>query len=81
MAQWFEKRMKRLHEFFAYRKRKGTTIRRIMRELTVPELAKLLRDAEIAHEDYRRTAESADSDWAHWYAEYILSQLPEVRWE
>lgn len=23
----------------------------------------------------------ADSDCAHWYAEYILSQLPEVRWE
>lgn len=52
-----------------------------MREMTVTQLAQLLKDAEIAHEDYRKTAEGAGSDWAHWYAEYILSQLPESRWE
>lgn len=52
-----------------------------MRDLTVSQLAQILRDAEIAHEDYQRSAGSTGLDWAHWYAEYILGQLPQVRWE
>ncbi len=52
------------------------------RELTVEKLAKVLRDAEIAHEEHRRrSGEREDSDWPHWYAEYVVDQLPEARWE
>ena len=53
-----------------------------MRELTVVELARLLRDAEIAHEDYLKTGASPGGpDWAQWYAEFVLGQVPEVRRE
>lgn len=50
-------------------------------ELTVEQLATLLHDAEIAHADYERTLGKNDPEWARWYAQYILSQLPEARWE
>ncbi len=70
-----------IHRFFIRFERAAVMIRRIMRELTVSQLAALLRDAEIAHEDSQRSDDRADSDWAHWYAEYILRQLPEARWE
>jgi hypothetical protein len=52
-----------------------------MNGLTVEQLAKLLKDAEIAHADYERSLGQTDSQWPRWYAEYILEQLPEARWE
>lgn len=50
-------------------------------DLTIEQLAKLLRDAEIAHADYERSIGRADGDWPRWYAEYMIAQLPEARWE
>lgn len=53
-----------------------------LRDLTVEKLAKTLRDAAIAHEEHRRREGlREDADWAHWYAEYLVDQLPEARWE
>jgi hypothetical protein len=53
-----------------------------IRELTVEKLEKMLQDAAIAHEEHRRRlGKRADTDWAHWYAEYVVDQLPETRWE
>lgn len=55
---------------------------RNLRELTVEKLAKALRDAELAHEEHRlRSGQHDDGDWSHWYAEHLIEQLPEVRWE
>lgn len=48
--------------------------------ITVDELAKLLRDAEAAHGKYEESLGHADKDWPHWYAEYILGQIPQARW-
>lgn len=50
-------------------------------DITVEQLARLLKDAEIAHADYERSLGQADANWPRWYAEYILEQLPEARWE
>jgi hypothetical protein len=44
-------------------------------DLTVEELAQLLRDAERAHAEYERKLGSRDEDWPSWYARYILEQL------
>jgi hypothetical protein len=44
-------------------------------DLTVEELAQLLRDAERAHADYERQLGSRDEDWPTWYARWILEQL------
>lgn len=52
-----------------------------MQEITVDMLAKLLRDAEAAHGKYEQSLGHADPDWPRWYAEYILQQVPEARWE
>ena len=53
-----------------------------LRELTIEKLAKALKDAAIAHEEHRRlSGERNDTDWSHWYAEYLVDQLPEARWE
>jgi hypothetical protein len=45
--------------------------------VTVEELAELLRDAERAHGDYERQLGQRDEDWPTWYARYILERLGE----
>jgi hypothetical protein len=52
-----------------------------MDKLSVEELAKLLHEAELAHGEYEKTLGHGDEDWPHWYAEYILNQVPLARWE
>jgi hypothetical protein len=46
-----------------------------MYEVTVDELASLLRDAEAAHADFEKTLGRRDDDWPRWYATYILDKL------
>jgi hypothetical protein len=46
-----------------------------MYEVTVQELADLLRKAEAAHADYEKSTGKRDDDWPSWYAKYILEQL------
>jgi hypothetical protein len=46
-----------------------------MYEVTVGELADLLRQAEAAHAEYERTLGHRDDDWPAWYAKYILNAL------
>jgi hypothetical protein len=48
-------------------------------ELSVEELAELLRAAERAHGDYERELGSRDEDWPSWYARYMLDRLRESR--
>lgn len=43
--------------------------------LTVEELAELLREAERAHGEYERELGQRDEDWPSWYARYILEKL------
>lgn len=45
------------------------------RDLSVEELAQLLREAERAHGEYERELGGRDEDWPSWYARYILEQL------
>jgi len=52
-----------------------------MQQMTVDTLAQLLRDAEAAHVKYEQSLGHADPDWPRWYAEYILDQVREARWE
>ncbi|HSC90959.1 MAG TPA: hypothetical protein VLB86_04820 [Gaiellaceae bacterium] len=47
-------------------------------DLTVEELAELLREAERAHADYERELGSRDDDWPSWYARYVLDRLSEA---
>lgn len=46
-----------------------------MYEVTVEELADLLRQAENAHADYERSLGHKDDDWPTWYAKYVLENL------
>lgn len=45
--------------------------------VTVEELADLLREAERAHAAYERELGQRDEDWPSWYARYILERLGE----
>jgi hypothetical protein len=45
--------------------------------VTVEELAELLREAERAHGDYERELGQRDEDWPSWYARFILNRLGE----
>jgi hypothetical protein len=45
--------------------------------VTVEELAELLREAERAHGEYERELGERDEDWPSWYARYILERLSE----
>jgi hypothetical protein len=49
-----------------------------LNQLTVPELADLLREAERAHGEYEKTLGQRDEDWPSWYADYILKRLRET---
>jgi hypothetical protein len=44
-------------------------------QLTVAQLADLLREAERAHGEYEKTLGHRDEDWPSWYADYILKRL------
>lgn len=46
-----------------------------MYEVTVEELAELLRDAEKAHAQYEKSLGHPDDDWPTWYATYVLENL------
>ena len=46
-----------------------------MYEVTVDELASLLREAEAEHAKYEKSLGHADSDWPTWYARYVLDQI------
>lgn len=46
-----------------------------MYEVTVDELADLLRDAETAHASFEESLGRRDDDWPKWYAKYILDNL------
>ncbi|HEV3153817.1 MAG TPA: hypothetical protein VGZ02_08450 [Candidatus Baltobacteraceae bacterium] len=46
-----------------------------MYEVTVDELAGLLRDAETAHGQFEVTLGHRDDDWPKWYAKYVLDRL------
>ena len=46
-------------------------------QLTVDELADLLREAERAHGEYEKTLDGRDEDWPAWYADYMLKRLRE----
>jgi len=46
-------------------------------QLTVAELADLLREAERAHGEFEKTLGRRDEDWPSWYADYILKKLRE----
>jgi hypothetical protein len=48
-------------------------------DLTVEELAELLRDAERAHGEYERELGARDDDWPTWYARYLLDRLSEPK--
>lgn len=44
-------------------------------ELTVEQLAELLRDAERAHGAFEKELGRRDEDWPAWYAQYIVDRL------
>lgn len=46
-----------------------------MYEVTVDELAGLLRDAEKAHAAFETSLGRRDDDWPSWYAKYVLDHL------
>ena len=46
-------------------------------QLTVDQLADLLREAERAHGEYEKTLGRRDEDWPAWYADYMLKRLRE----
>lgn len=46
-----------------------------MENLDKDRLAKLLKNAELAHAEYEKSIGKADPNWPEWYAEYILEQL------
>ena len=45
--------------------------------VTVEELAELLRETERAHGEYESKLGERDEDWPSWYARYILDRLGE----
>jgi hypothetical protein len=46
-------------------------------QLSVAELADLLREAERAHGEFEKTLGRRDEDWPSWYADYMLKKLRE----
>ena len=44
-------------------------------DITRDELARLLREAEIAHAQYERTLGERDEGWPDWYARFIIERL------
>ena len=46
-------------------------------QLTVDQLADLLREAERAHGEYEKNLGRRDEDWPAWYADYMLKRLRE----
>lgn len=46
-------------------------------EITREELARLLREAEIAHAQYEQTLGKRDEAWPDWYAQFIIERLQE----
>ena len=46
-----------------------------MYEVTVEQLASLLRDAEAAHGEYEKSLGHRDDDWPRWYARFIIDKL------
>jgi hypothetical protein len=49
-----------------------------LEELSVDQLAELLREAERAHGQYERELGARDEDWPSWYARYMLDRLRET---
>ena len=49
-----------------------------MYEVTVDELAGLLKDAEKAHGEFEATLGRRDDDWPKWYAKYVLDRLEQA---
>lgn len=45
--------------------------------LTKEKLAKLLREAEMAHAEYEEKLGKRDENWPEWYAKYIIEKLKE----
>ena len=48
-----------------------------LEELSQEELAKLLRDAQVAHKEFEHETGERDEDWPGWYAGYLLDRLRE----
>ena len=46
-------------------------------QLSVAELADLLREAERAHGEFEKTLGRRDEDWPSWSADYMLKKLRE----
>lgn len=46
-----------------------------LKTITKEELAKLLREAKMAHAEYEKMLGSKDDDWPEWYADFILKKL------
>jgi hypothetical protein len=46
-----------------------------MDDLTVDQLAALLREAESAHGEFEKSIGHSDVNWPLWYADYILKRL------
>ena len=44
-------------------------------KMTADELARLLREAEVAHADYEKSVGRRDDDWPAWYARFIVEKL------
>ena len=48
-----------------------------MYDLSVDQLAALLREAESAHGEFEKTLGHRDDDWPQWYAAFMLKKLQE----
>jgi len=48
-----------------------------MYDLTVDQLAALLREAESAHGEFEKTLGHRDENWPQWYAAFMLKKLHE----
>ncbi len=46
-----------------------------VQDLSVEELADLLRRAQDAHGEYERQTGERDEDWPSWYAQWMLDEL------
>ena len=44
-------------------------------KVTQSQLARLLKEAELAHGQYEKTLGERDEEWPQWYAGYIVSKL------
>lgn len=45
-----------------------------MYDMTVEQLASLLREAEAAHGEFEKTLGHRDENWPQWYADYVLKK-------